>query len=395
MPEINSNEHFLYIKEIQKMNNEKRYMQVAKEMNLFMLHDSAGVVYWKPDGLKLYENLKSFIRSHHEEAGYVEVKSPSIVVSELFERSGHMEKYKDNMFFLNSQEGENNYALRPMSCPNHILIYQSERRSYKDLPLPIFEFGEVYRNEPSGSLQVLFRQRQFCQDDSHVFVNEENLISSLSSFILMSQRVYAELGFEKVKYAISLRPNKRFGSDDLWDKAEGALRQACIINNLPFVEQANDGAFYGPKLEIQVEDKLGRSWQLGVIQLDYVLPERFGLEYVGANNEHKRPIILHHAVLGSLERMIGILLESFGKDIPEFLKPIKGVILPVSEKSQEYAHLIYKKLDKKHYKLDDSAESLGKRIKLWKSRGVKEIIVVGEKEMQQYRESGVIHYNKS
>lgn len=376
------------------MNNDKRYMQVAKEMNLFMLSESAGVVYWKPEGLKLYENLKSFIRSHHEAAGYQEVKSPSIVVSSLFEQSGHMEKYKDNMFFLNSQEAEPGYALRPMSCPNHILLYQSEVRSYKDLPLPMFEFGEVYRNEPSGSLQVLFRQRQFCQDDSHVFVNEENLISSLSSYILMSQKVYSELGFQKVKYAIALRPNKRFGSDELWDKAEEALRQACILNGLPFVENKNDGAFYGPKLEIQVEDKLGRSWQLGVIQLDYVLPERFGLEYV-SHNQLKRPIILHHAVLGSLERMIGILLECFGKEIPEFLKPIRGVVLPVSEKAKEYSHLVYKEFDKKHYKLDDSSEPLGKKIKLWKSRGVQDIIVVGEKEMQQYRDSGIIHYNKN
>ena len=339
-----------------KLNEEKRYMQVAKEMNLFMLAESAGVVYWKPEGLKLYENLKSFIRKHHEEAGYLEVKSPSIVVPSLFEQSGHMDKYKDNMFFLNSSEASN-YALRPMSCPNHILIYQSEKRSYRELPLPIFEFGEVFRNEASGALQVLFRQRQFCQDDSHVFVNEENLISSVNQYIQMSQKAYEELGFKKIKYAIALRPEKRFGDDVLWDKAEEALREACRMNNLDFVENENDGAFYGPKLELQVEDKLGRSWQLGVIQLDYVLPERFGLEYIDADNKPKRPIILHHAVLGSLERMIGILLESFSKEIPDFLHPMKSVVIPVSEKSMEYAKIVSSYLDKKSSKLDQSADS--------------------------------------
>lgn len=373
------------------MNEEKRYMQVANEMNLFMVSDSAGVVYWKPEGLKLYENLKSFIRKHHEDNGYLEVRSPSIVVSNLFEKSGHMEKYKDNMFFLKSED-DSQYALRPMSCPNHILIYQSEKRSYRELPLPIFEFGEVYRNEPSGSLQVLFRQRQFCQDDSHVFVSEQSLVESLNRYINMSKKAYEELGFKNIKYAIALRPEKRFGDDYLWDKAENALRDACKINNLDYKELPNDGAFYGPKLEIQVEDKLGRSWQLGVIQLDYVLPERFGLEYIDADNKPQRPIILHHAVLGSLERMIGILLESFGKELPEFLQPIKSVIIPVSEKSVEYASKLHENFNKKDCKLDLSADSLGKKIRNWKSRGVPNIIVVGEAEQSNYEESGVMGY---
>jgi len=373
------------------MNEEKRYMQVANEMNLLVLGESAGVVYWKPDGLKLYENLKKFIRQHHENYNYQEVKSPSIVSSNVFEQSGHMEKYKDNMFFLKSEK-ESDYALRPMSCPNHILLYQSEKRSYKELPLPIFEFGEVYRNEPSGSLQVLFRQRQFCQDDSHVFVSEDKLISSINNYINMSKKAYEELGFKKIQYAIALRPDKRFGDDSLWDKAEDALRQARVMNKLDYKELPNEGAFYGPKLELQVEDKLGRSWQLGVIQLDYVLPERFGLEYVDADNEIKRPIILHHAALGSLERMIGILLESFGKDIPEFLHPVKSVVIPVSEKSLEYAKVVYSNFNKQECKLDDSNDSLGKKIRNWKNKGVPNIIVVGEQEKEEYEKSGKISY---
>lgn len=366
------------------MSEEKRYMQIAKEMNLCFNSQSAGVIYWKPEGFKLYENLKNFVRKHHEKRGYLEVKSPSIVSPELFERSGHSSKYKENMFFLNNSENEG-YALRPMSCPNHILIYESEMRSYRDLPLPVFEFGEVFRNEPSGSLQVLFRQRQFCQDDSHVFVNESKMIDSLNEFIRMSNEVYKALGFEHIEYAISLRPEKRFGDDRLWDKAEDALREACHLNNLPFREIANDGAFYGPKLEIQVKDKLDRSWQLGVIQLDYVLPERFDIHFINEKNEKERPVILHHAVLGSLERMIGILLESFGKEIPYFLHPVKSIIIPVSEKSLEYAECINEKLGSK---VDKSQESLSKKIRFWKSKGVPDIYVVGEKEAELYKKSG-------
>lgn len=198
------------------MKDDKRYIQIAKEMNLLAIGNSAGVIYWKPDGLKLYENLKKFIRDKHEKNSYLEVKSPSIVNESVFKKSGHMDKYQNNMFFL---ESEDNYVLRPMSCPNHIFIYQSEKQSYKNLPLKFFEFGEVFRNEPSGSLQVLFRQRQFCQDDSHLFVSEENLLQSVNDYIKMSQEVYKELGFEKIKFAISLRPEKRFGSDSLWESA--------------------------------------------------------------------------------------------------------------------------------------------------------------------------------
>lgn len=372
------------------MSEVKRYMQIANEMNLIMNSDSAGVVYWKPEGLKLYENLKNFIRNVHEEMNYKEVRSPSIVSPELFEISGHADKYKDNMFLLNS--GESEYALRPMSCPNHILLYQSEVRSYRDLPYPLFEFGDVFRNEPSGSLQLLFRQRQFCQDDSHVFVSEDNLIESINKFIKMSQKVYKELGFEKIKYAIALRPEKRFGSDNQWDSAENSLRLACNNNNIDYKELENEGAFYGPKLEIQVEDKLGRSWQLGVIQLDYVLPDRFGIKYIDKDNKEKRPIILHHAILGSLERMIGILLESFGKDLPEFLHPVHSVVIPVSEHQLDYAKKLQSKIKNKYILLDESSDSLGKKIRKWRNKGVPNIIVVGKEEKEINDIDGSFNY---
>lgn len=367
---------------------EERYMEVANQMNLLALGESAGVVYWKPAGLKLYENLKSFIRNHHEKRGYLEVKSPSIVVANVFEKSGHSDKYASNMFFVNSNsDEESNYALRPMSCPNHILIYASEGRSYRQLPLPLFEFGEVFRNEPSGSLQVLFRQRQFCQDDSHVFVNEASLVESISKYLMMSKEVYEELGFESVKYAISLRPEKRFGSDEVWDKAENALRDACRAHSLEFEELPGEGAFYGPKIELKVQDKLGRYWQLGTLQLDYVLPKRFGIEYVDENSNRVEPILLHHAVLGSLERMIGILLESFGKNLPQFLHPYQSVIVAVSEKSKDYASVIQSEI--KGSILDNSDEPLGKKLANWRAKGIPNIYVVGEKEANLFKESGV------
>jgi threonyl-tRNA synthetase len=362
----------------------KRYMQVANDLNLLAIGNSAGVIYWKPEGLKLYENLKSFIRKHHEKRGYLEVKSPSIVVDELFEKSGHLEKYKENMFILNSQE-EHNYVLRPMSCPNHIVIYESELRSYRNLPLPIFEFGEVFRNEPSGSLQLLFRQRQFCQDDSHVFVNKENLSSAISNYLLMARDVYNQLGFEDVQYDISLRPEKRFGEESDWDVAEESLREACSSHNIKFNELPGEGAFYGPKIELKVKDKLGRSWQLGTLQLDYVLPKRFDLHYINEDGKKDEPIILHHAVLGSLERMIGILLESFGVNLPEFLHPVPSIVIPVSDKSASYAKIVANKISSQ---VDNSAEPLGKKLEIWRNKGVANIYVVGEKEAIHFNDSG-------
>lgn len=360
-----------------------RYMDIANKLNLIFLRESAGVVYWKPNGLRLYENLKYFIRNHHQRRGYLEVKSPSLVSNELFVRSGHNEKYKENMFFI---ENMNGYSLRPMSCPNHILLYSSEKRSYKELPLPLFEFGDVFRNEPSGSLQVLFRQRQFCQDDSHIFVNQDKLIESIVNYLKMAKEVYKELGFEEIHYAISLRPEKRFGSDDLWDKAENSLKEACSKENIAFEELVGEGAFYGPKIELKVKDRLNRSWQLGTLQLDYVLPERFDLNYVNSSNNLERPVILHHAVLGSLERMIGILLESFGVNLPSFLHPYPQVLIAVSEKSLEYAKLLS---EENNILLDSNDEPLAKKIKLWKEKGVPKIYVVGEKEANVFKEFGI------
>ncbi|MGJ7512666.1 aminoacyl--tRNA ligase-related protein [Variovorax sp. GT1P44] len=364
----------------------QRYLDVAQRMQLLHVGEGAGVVYWQPAGLRLYENLRSYIRAKHRAARYLEVKSPSLVAVDVFERSGHLEKYRGNMF-LASVDGEHGseaggYALRPMSCPNHIVLFESMRRSYRELPLRFFEFGEVFRAEPSGSLRVLFRQRQFCQDDSHVFVDEGAVMQVVGEYLRMARDVYLELGFESVDYAISLRPERRFGSEALWDSAEEALRSACRDHGVEWGELSGGGAFYGPKIELQVKDKLGRSWQMGVLQLDYVLPERFNLSFQGASGSLARPVILHHAVLGSLERMIGILLEMHGSRLPAFLHPYPAVVVAVSEKSQDYAgRCVAAMLANGKEVIEDKADDpLGARLRRWKQLGARRIFVVGEFE---------------
>jgi threonyl-tRNA synthetase len=372
--------------------SEQRYMDVARRMNLLALGPAPGAVFWKPKGSALYENLRQFILKEHKQYDYSQVKSPQLVNMELFNNSGHAEKYSDYMFSF-KEEG---LALRPMSCPNHIVLYQSSLNSYRDLPVKYFEFGEVFRNEPSGSLQVLFRQRQFCQDDAHVFAKPDDIQSLLQDYLSMSEKVYKELGFEKVEYMISLRPEKRFGDDALWDKAEGELIRACQEKGLSFGLEPGGGAFYGPKIELKVRDKLNRLWQLGVIQLDYVLPERFDLHYIDENNQKVRPVILHHAVLGSMERMIGILLEVFGVDIPLFLHPVKAAIVSVSDKSKDYAIEVQKQLCQKNGWLksecivDDQNSPLPQKIAKLSQDLIPQIYVVGPKEAQVYKEQGIM-----
>lgn len=361
-------------------------------MQLIHLGESAGVVYWQPAGLRLYEKLRSFIRDVHARHGYQEVKTPALVGLPVFEKSGHLGKYRENMFLANQANDLekapdlNEYALRPMSCPNHIELYRSARRSYRELPLAYFEFGEVFRNEPSGSLQVLFRQRQFCQDDSHVFVSKNQVVAGVRNYLEMSLMVYRKLGFPSVELSLSLRPEQRFGDDALWDQAEESLRRACREAGLEFKEAAGGGAFYGPKLELGVRDKLGRLWQMGVVQLDYVLPNRFGLSYIGEDGAQHEPVLLHHAVLGSLERMVGTLLEAHGVDLPPFLHPYPHVLVPVSQKHLEHVQARARELRQLGHDclVEASDEPLGAKVRKWKVRGALDIEVFGDKEVAAY-----------
>ncbi|KVP75498.1 hypothetical protein WJ96_07265 [Burkholderia ubonensis] len=313
------------------------YIEAAQKLDLFHIEDhSPGFAWWHPNGLRLIEALKNLVRGVHERFGYEEVKTPNITGVELFEQSGHLVKFRQNMFVMEGADSERAYAVRPMSCPNHIRVFDNRRRSYAELPFKAFEFGEVVRNEPSGSLQALFRMRGFVQDDSHVFAMESQVVESVADYIAMSRELYLALGFDEVRYQISLRPEQRFGDDALWDKAEDMLREACRRNGLAWDEEEGGGAFYGPKLEMHLTDKLGRSWQMGTIQLDYVLPRRFNLEYLSRDNQLEVPVILHHAVLGSLERFIGVLLEQYGVDLPALLRPIQVALVGVRDSESQY-----------------------------------------------------------
>lgn len=363
----------------------KSYMDIAREMDLFHMEEhSPGVIFWHPNGFALLERIRQAIRGVHRPRGYQEVKSPSLVGAGLFVRSGHLEKFRESMFLLDGR-GDGGYALRPMSCPNHMAIYAHARRSYRDLPLRIFEFGEVFRDEPSGSLLSLFRLRAFCQDDSHIFARQSQVKEEIAQFIGMAREAYAKIGFRKIHFSISLRPEKRLGSDLLWDMAENALRKACGENGVVFSEIPGGGAFYGPKLEIGLEDRQGRHWQMGVIQLDYALPERFGLSYIGEEGKEERPVILHHALFGSLERLVGILLEEFGAEIPLMLVEKKIALLPVSKKSEALAREWLKKFEPGEAEVIAEGGPLPKRVAIARQRHIPYWAVLGPKEEQSGR----------
>ena len=310
-------------------------MQAAQDLELFHTEEhSPGFVWWHPNGQAILQALRKLLREAHGDFGYQEVKTPNMSGSALFERSGHLAKFSQNMFQVSGGEGVA-LIVRPMSCPNHISVFDRRNRSHAELPLKLFEFGDVARNEPSGSLQALFRMRGFTQDDSHVFAKHDQIQAVVGDFLSMSKLVYTQLGFTDVRYQISLRPEQRFGSDELWDKAEQELRDACSAQGLAWAEEGGGGAFYGPKLEMHLTDKMGRSWQMGVIQLDFVLPARFDLRYLSDQNKMECPVILHHAVLGSLERFVGVLLEQYGTELPVIVKPLQVALVAVTPEQSE------------------------------------------------------------
>lgn len=359
------------------------YIDAAQKLDLYHTEEhSPGFVWWHPNGQRLMEALKALIRDRHTQFGYEEVKTPNITGVELFEQSGHLAKFRQNMFLLGGEEGDRAYAVRPMSCPNHIRVFDNRRRSYAELPFKVFEFGDVVRNEPSGSLQALFRMRGFCQDDAHVFAMEEQVVQVVADYLAMSRELYRALGFHDVRYRIALRPEQRFGDEARWDAAENMLREACRLHNLPWEEEAGGGAFYGPKLEMHLTDKLGRSWQMGTIQLDYVLPRRFKLEYLSRDNQAEVPVIVHHAVLGSLERFVGVLLEQYGADLPGLLRPLQVALVAVRESEDQYVLELAAKLKAGGWRVKTfiGDARLGDKIKLAELAHPELIAVAGGRE---------------
>jgi threonyl-tRNA synthetase len=316
---------------------EKRdHRRLAKQLDLFHMQDEApGMVFWHPNGWTIWQEVEQYMRRKFVEYGYQEVRTPTMMDRALWEKSGHWENYRDNMFTTSSENRD--YAVKPMNCPGHVQIFNSALHSYRDLPLRLAEFGSCHRNEPSGSLHGLMRVRGFTQDDAHIFCMEEQVEAEVADFIVMLQKVYADFGFSDVLVKLSTRPVKRVGSDETWDKAEAALAAALKQNNLEFDLQPGEGAFYGPKIEFTLKDSIGRLWQCGTIQLDFNLPVRLGAEFVAEDNTRKAPVMLHRAIVGSMERFIGILIEHYAGSFPLWLAPVQMVVMNISQAQEEYA----------------------------------------------------------
>ena len=372
-----------YIQRIEEA--EKRdHRKLGKQLDLFHLQDEApGMVFWHPKGWALWQTIEQHMRKELNAAGYKEVKTPQIMDKTFWEKSGHWDNYKDNMFVTSSEKRE--YAVKPMNCPGHVQIFNNGLRSYRDLPMRLAEFGSCHRNEPSGALHGLMRVRGFVQDDAHIFCTEDQIVSEARAFNELLVRIYKQFGFHDVSVKLSLRPEKRAGSDDVWDKAEQGLREALTACGVEWDELPGEGAFYGPKIEYHVKDALGRSWQCGTLQLDFVLPERLDAEYVTENNDRARPVMLHRAILGSLERFIGILIENHAGSFPLWLAPVQMVIMNITENQVDYCREVAVKLQAAGFRveLDLRNEKIGYKIRDNSQYRFPYQIVVGDKEKQE------------
>jgi threonyl-tRNA synthetase len=314
------------------------HRKIAKEMDLFHIQEEAvGSIFWHPKGWKLYRTVEAYLRRRLEAAGYQEVKTPQLLDRSLWEKSGHWENYRQNMFITQVQDEDKFLALKPMNCPCHIQIFRQGMRSYRELPLRMAEFGSCHRYEPSGALHGIMRVRQFTQDDAHIFCTEDQIASETARFIKLLSQVYTDFGFPDFRIRFADRPEARIGSDDLWDQAEGALREACAMAGVEYELNPGEGAFYGPKLEFVLRDAIGRDWQCGTLQVDPNLPERLDAEYVGEDGARHRPMMLHRAIFGSFERFIGILIEQYAGRFPLWLAPVQVVVATIVSDADEYA----------------------------------------------------------
>ncbi|MEI7432109.1 MAG: threonine--tRNA ligase [Betaproteobacteria bacterium] len=362
---------------------EKRdHRRLGKHLELFHLQDEApGMVFWHPKGWAMWQQVEQYMRRVYQENGYQEVKCPQIIDRSLWEKSGHWENFKDNMFTTESEKRE--YAIKPMNCPGHIQIFNTGLRSYRDLPLRYGEFGSCHRNEPSGALHGIMRVRGFTQDDGHIFCTENQIQSEVTAFNALVRKVYADFGFNDIVVKLALRPAKRVGSDEVWDKAELALREALKASGLQWEELPGEGAFYGPKIEFHIKDAIGRSWQCGTVQVDFSMPERLGAEFVGDDNARHTPVMLHRAILGSLERFIGILIENCAGAMPLWLSPVQAVVLNISENQSEYAEKVTKTLQDAGLRIEADLrnEKITYKIREHSLNKLPYQIIVGDKEM--------------
>ena len=361
---------------------EKRdHRRLGRELDLFHMDEhSPGTVFWHPKGWTVWQAVEQYMRAVYRDNGYQEVKGPQILDKGLWEKTGHWDKYRDNMFVTESEKRD--YALKPMNCPGHILIYKQGIKSYRDLPLRYGEFGQCHRNEPTGGLHGIMRVRGFTQDDGHIFCTEDQIQAECDAFTALLQKVYADFGFTEILYKVATRPEKRIGADALWDKAESALIESLRRTGCEFEIAPGDGAFYGPKIEYTLKDALGRHWQCGTIQVDFSLPERLGAEYVAESGDRVHPVMLHRAILGSLERFIGILIEEHAGALPSWLAPIQVVVLNITDAQADYARDVAKTLQKQGLRvsLDLRNEKITYKIREHSLQKVPYLLVVGDKE---------------
>ena len=361
---------------------EKRdHRKLGKTLDLFHLQEEApGMVFWHPKGWQVWQAVEQYMRGRLTDAGYDEVRTPQVMDRSLWEKSGHWQNYKENMFVTESEKRD--YAIKPMNCPGHVQIFNHGLRSYRDLPLRLAEFGACHRNEPSGALHGLMRVRGFVQDDAHIFCTEEQIVAEAKAFNELAFSVYDDFGFKDVKVKLSLRPDQRAGSDEVWDHAEEGLRLALRACGVDWEELPGEGAFYGPKVEYHIKDAIGRSWQCGTLQLDLVLPERLDAEYVSEDNSRKRPVMLHRAILGSFERFLGILLENHAGALPAWLAPDQVVVMNIADSQAEYAESVVQLLQKQGFraKADLRNEKITYKIREHSLQKVPYLLVVGDKE---------------
>jgi threonyl-tRNA synthetase len=361
---------------------EKRdHRRLGRELDLFHMDEhSPGTVFWHPKGWALWQEVEQYMRRVYRDNGYQEVKGPQILDKSLWEKTGHWQKYRDNMFTTESEKRE--YALKPMNCPGHILIFKQGIKSYRDLPLRFGEFGQCHRNEPTGGLHGIMRVRGFTQDDGHIFCTEDMILGECVAYTTLLQKVYQDFGFTDILYKVATRPEARIGSDESWDKAEHALMESLRASGCDFVIAPGDGAFYGPKIEYTLKDALGREWQCGTMQVDFFMAERLGAEYVAEDSSRKTPVMLHRAIVGSLERFIGILIEQHAGALPAWLAPVQVVVATITDAQHDYATEVVKSLQKQGVRAqaDLRNEKITYKIREHSLQKVPYILVAGDKE---------------
>ena len=368
---------------MEKLDLAKRsdHRKIGRDLDIFSFnYEAPGFPFFHPNGMVLMNTILDYWKEEHEKEGYKEIKTPILLSNELWKTSGHWDNYKENMYFVKIDE--NDFAIKPMNCPGTILVYKSNQHSYRELPIRIAELGLVHRHEKSGVLHGLFRVRSFIQDDAHIFCTEDQAKDEVSKVIGLTDRIYKGFGFDKYHLELSTMPDKRIGTDKMWEKAESILKEAIESRGLDYVINEGEGAFYGPKIDFHIQDCLERTWQCATIQLDFAMPEKFDIEYMGEDNIRHRPVMIHRTVLGSIERFVGLLLEHYSGNLPPWLAPVQVIILPISEKFYKYGANVYESIKKEDIRveIDNRVESLSKKIKQAEIKKIPYMVIIGKNE---------------